>query len=391
LYLALSRRHVPGAGAGRKGKSLRTASSDIVLSALYDLIERLDEGARLPTIRDLMKSFRVSQASVQEAFSTLRDEGLVAAQVGRGTYVLKGRGASRKPETVHTDRQQLDSVLILSNSSMNERCALVQNHIVGEMSGAGSKVVQISYHHTGHLLEILNSIPKFDAAILQSHYESIPISLLHLLQDKTRALVVDGHSLSGVDIDRIGTDWEEALEMALRHLSDLGHRAIGLVSLDTMAQPILAVRRAYSRIGMRRDLDLELSSPILLEGLPHPTQSVGKALEEALSAVRDGQGRLPFSAMITVGFSDTTGIRQSLERLELRSPDDLSVYVLGHHDVPTEHFELMTMAGSTYLEAAQQLVGCIRRRLSSPELPPQVNYLECREIIRHSTGAPPRR
>ncbi len=373
-----------------KEPSLRTEPSNVVLHALSDLISRLDNGAKLPTVRELMKNFRVSQATVQEAIGHLRDEGLLTSHVGRGTYVVKGggSGASRSDPKVRA-APHLDSLLILSNASMNERCALVQNSIVEEMSRSGSKVVQISYHHTGHLLDILSSIPSFDAAILQSHYENIPIKLLHILQEKTRALVVDGHTVSGVDVDRIGTDWEDALDMALRRLSALGHKSIGLVSLNTMAQPILSARRAFSRIGARQDQDFELFQPIVLNGVLHPTHGVDGPLEEALTGLYGDEGKLPFTALITLGISDSLGIRQCLERLGLRCPKDFSVFMLGHHDVPSEHLGIMTVAGSSHLEAAQKLVETIRRRLAAPNIAPQIVYLNCREIVRESTGKSP--
>jgi DNA-binding LacI/PurR family transcriptional regulator len=379
--------------AGQRGRvdykepSLRSPSSNVVLNALYELISRLDDGARLPTVRELMKNFRVSQATVQDAIARLRDEGLLTSQVGRGTYVVKaGTSDSGRAEPHQRTAPHLDSLLILSNASMNERCALVQNYIMEEMARSDSKVVQMSYHHTGHLLEILSSIPSFDAAILQSHYENIPIRLLHLLQEKTHALVVDGHTVSGVDVDRIGTDWEEALDMALQHLSALGHRAIGLVSLNTMAQPILSARRAFARLGQRLQNGFELFQPILLKGVLHPTHRVDNALEDALTPLFDESGRLPFTAMITLGISDTLGIRQCLDRLGLQYPKDVSVFVLGHHDVPTEHLGVMTVAGSSHLEAAQQLVQAIGRRLAAPHLPPQIVYLNCNQTIRDSTG-----
>lgn len=370
---------------------MKAASSNVVLDALYDLISRSDDGARLPTVRELMKNFRVSQATVQDALSRLREEGLLTSQVGRGTYVVKDRGSGAgRPDPGEQPAPCLDSLLILSNASMNERCALVQNYIVDEMSRSGSKVVQMSYHHTGHLLDILSSIPSFDAAILQSHYENIPIKLLHLLQQKTHALVVDGHTVSGVDIDRIGTDWEEALDMGLQHLSELGHRSIGLVSMNTMAQPILSARRAFARIGARRHDGFELFQPIILKGVLHPTHSVAKPLEEALAELLREHGKLPFTALVTLGISDSLGIRQSLDRLGIRWPADLSVFVLGHHDVPTEHLGTMTVAGSSHLEAARQLVETIGHRLAAPHLPPQIVYLDCAQTVRESTGrAPP--
>lgn len=371
-----------------RGRPLRAASSHAVLASLRDQIARLDDGARLPTVRELMRSHQVSQATVQEALTRLREEGLLTSQVGRGTYVVKDGDAATQ-DGAGTARH-LDSLLILSNASLNERCVLVQNHIVGHLSRTGSKVVQISYHNTGHLLDILTSVPDFDAAILQSHYENIPIRLLNLLQGKTRALVVDGNSVAGVDIDRVGTDWEEALDLALEHLSELGHRSIALVSLDSMAQPILSVRRAFDRIGRRHKTGWEHAESIALGGVLHPTQRVGDALKTALGALVDRHGRLPFTAMATLGISDSLGIRQCLTEMGISCPQDLSLVVLGHHDVPTEHFGFMSMAGSSYLAAARSLIEVIHKRIEAPREAPQIVYLDCVAEFRESTGAPSR-
>lgn len=365
---------------------MRAASSNTVLASLRDQISRLEDGARLPTVRDLMRIHQVSQATVQEALTRLRDEGMLTSQVGRGTYVVKGGEASAASDDGAV--AHLESLLILSNASLNERCVLVQNHIVEQLSRSGSKVVQISYHNTGHLLEILTSVPDFDAAILQSHYENIPIRLLNLLQSKTRALVVDGHSVAGVDIDRVGTDWEAALDLALEYLSELGHRSVALVSLVSMAQPILAARRAFDRISQRHETVWRHTQSIALRGVLHPTQRVGDALGQELSALLDEHGKLPFTAMVTLGISDSLGIRQCLEEMEIACPKDLSLFVLGHHDVPTEHFGFMTMAGSSYLNAAKSLIDTIRKRIAAPHEPPQIVYLDCISNARGSTGVP---
>ncbi|CAH1649574.1 HTH gntR-type domain-containing protein [Hyphomicrobiales bacterium] len=364
---------------------MRNGSANIVFKTLHDMIERLDDGARLPTVRDLMKKHQVSQATVQEALDRLRGEGLLVSQVGRGTYVTRGGGV-RDGETGRENG--LDSLLILSNASMNERCIRVQSDIVQEMSRHDAKVVQISYHHTDHLLEILSSIPDFDAVVLQSHYESIPIRLLHLLQQKTKALVVDGHTVAGVDVDRIGTDWEDALEMALRHLIDLGHRSFGLVSINTVAQPILAARRAFGRHAVVDRDRFSFHPPIVLDRVHHPSHGAQEAVVDALAPLLSEEGRLPFTALLTLGISDTLGFTQGLRQLGIACPEQLSVVVLGHRDVPTEHLGVMTIAGSSQRKAAEKLVEAIRRRIEQPLLAPQIVYLRCDQVVRESTASP---
>ncbi|MGV3651396.1 MAG: GntR family transcriptional regulator, partial [Devosia sp.] len=291
------------------------ASYEAVLAALRDLATRLDDGARLPTVRDLMKRFKVSQATVQQAFAELRREGLLVSQVGRGTYLRKGAEGALHEDV--TPPSALSSLLMLSSARMNERCVLVQNQILAAMTGEGTRVVQMSWHDPDHLMQILHSVPRFDAAILQSHYDSVPIRLLELLKEKTRAVVVDGHSLWGIDIDHIGTDWEDALELALFELTALGHRRIGLVTIDSPAQPIVAARRTFARLENWRGTGLEPFPPIVMPGIANPTQLVADGLADTLSPLVGEDGTLPFTALLTLGISDGPGIGQALARLGL--------------------------------------------------------------------------
>ena len=59
---------------------------------LRKLVGAATPGARLPTVRDLMVRFGVSQLIVQRAFQTLRSEGLMQSHVGRGTFVAGSEG-----------------------------------------------------------------------------------------------------------------------------------------------------------------------------------------------------------------------------------------------------------------------------------------------------------
>ncbi len=93
--------------------------------------------------------------------------------------------------------------------------------------------------------------------------------------------------------------------------------------------------------------------------------------------------------MITLGISDSLGVRACLDQLKLSVPADLSLFVLGHLDVPTEHLGSISMAGSSYREAADSLIEIIRQRIDNPLAPPRIVYLGCAEAIRNSTSAPP--
>lgn len=358
-------------------------SNDQLVRSLEDLVANAENGARLPTIRELMRRFGVGQVTVQDALSRLKEKGLISSQVGRGSYVTKAENILGAPsDGTALAHQRHQSVLILSNSSMNERCSRVQNRILERMQEQQGHVMQLSYSDTDHLLHILRTIPTFDAVILQSHYEAIPVRLLALLKEKARAVVVDGLTVSGVDIDRVGIDWEESLELALDHLVDTGANRFCLLSLASISQPLLGARRYFERITNWHGNSIETHS-LTLEGIVYPTQNAESAVQDALAKL-DEDDFAP-DALIFLGISDGRGIQEALRSQGLSVPDDIQVVVLGHTDVPTEHLDFFTMAGGSSSDGAEKLLDTAEMRMNGAIGDPVVTHLPSRLRIQKST------
>lgn len=367
-------------------------SSSIIFEELQSLIGKLDDGARLPTVRDLMKQFSASQSTVQTALNQLREAGQLSSEVGRGTFVAKGAGisgrlGSREKLNIGAD-QPLNSYLLLSSSRLNERSVLVQNGIQSTVSADRINVVQMSYQNTDQVLEILRNAPKFGAAILQSHFETIPIRLLNLLQEKSKMIIADGHSLSGIDIDRVGTDWTEAMDDAVDHLVSLGHRKLGLITIDGHGRPILAARRYFSRLSNWRGTGLELHPPLTLNEMTYPAELISDSMTSLLKSLISEHGKLPFTALIMLGISDGSGVRQSFEELSISIPKDLSVHILGHCDVSSEHQRFFTISGPSYRDTIANIVNCVRERVKHPDMQPQILYHPVQRVLHTSTTAP---
>ena len=72
---------------------------DRIAVALRDLATTLPEGARLPSVRELMRAHAASPVTVQRAIAALAAEGLVTPRPGRGTFVAAPRGAATRPRT----------------------------------------------------------------------------------------------------------------------------------------------------------------------------------------------------------------------------------------------------------------------------------------------------
>ncbi len=62
-------------------------SANDILCRLRKRVLSLKPGTRLPTVRELMHEYGVSQSLVSQAFAVLKQEGTIDAHVGRGTFV----------------------------------------------------------------------------------------------------------------------------------------------------------------------------------------------------------------------------------------------------------------------------------------------------------------
>jgi DNA-binding transcriptional MocR family regulator len=71
---------------------------DRIAVALRDLATTLPEGARLPSVRELMREHAASPVTVQRAIAGLAAEGLVTPRPGRGTFVAAPRASDAPPD-----------------------------------------------------------------------------------------------------------------------------------------------------------------------------------------------------------------------------------------------------------------------------------------------------
>lgn len=77
---------------------------------------KLAEGQRLPSTRDLAEQYGIAPMTAQNAIRVLRDEGLVASLVGRGTYVQEDaqvraqENQQHRPEDVSAIAAELRSI-----------------------------------------------------------------------------------------------------------------------------------------------------------------------------------------------------------------------------------------------------------------------------------------
>ena len=338
---------------------------------LEQLAQEAKSGERLPTIRELMRRFGVSQALVQRAFDSLKARGLIGSEVGRGTF-FRGDGPASSSSSASTARPgraarqaATRSVLLLRRSISIARGRVLVEGLQRRFAGDGHRVLELSYTDPGHALSVLKGLPRFDACVVQSTYRTITIDLLAALKDKSDVLAVDGAALVGADVDAVGMEWGEPLSSAVALLEQQGHRSIAYA---TTSHPLLATQLGRRRFeALKGALAHCQLHEIVLPQLPD--EDYEAALVAAIRAGLDAGGRPPFTALAVWGIENGARFREALSQIGLAVPSALSVVLLGRTDLPNEHGEFFDTIGCSVADQVEYLYQAIRTRWADPSAP----------------------
>lgn len=358
---------------------------------LEQLAQEARSGERLPTIRELMRRFGVSQALVQRAFDSLKARGLIGSEVGRGTFFRGDGPASSSSASAASPvrsgpaarQSATKSVLLLRRSISIARGRVLVEGLQRRFSSDGHRVLELSYTDPGHALAVLKGLPRFDACVVQSTYRTITIDLLAALKDKSDVLAVDGAALVGADVDAVGMEWGEPLSGAVALLEQQGHRSIAYA---TTSHPLLA-----TQLGRRRfDYLQKTLAHCQLHGivLPQlPDEDYEAALVAAIKAGLGADGRPPFTALAAWGIENGARFREALSQIGIAVPSELSVVLLGRTDLPNEHADFFDTVGCSVSDQVEHLYQAICARWADPSAPYGVRMIPVTRRVGQSVAS----
>lgn len=340
--------------------------NDSLQSYLRSVAVTAGRGERVPTVRQLMRDFSLSQQNVERVLKSLKEEGLVAAYVGRGTFFTGGEGLQATEINAADDRAQ-KSVILLRRSANNLRGRVVLEELQHRLSDAGHVTLEVGYSNPEHAREVLQTLPRFDACIVQNSFDTMPIDMIAAIRRKTDTVIVDGAWLVGTDIDAVGFEWGQSVEAAVERLVASGHDRIHYV---TTASFFLANEMGQHRwriLRSRPELSSVLQPEIRVGRLP-PKDYEEMAVSAFRAALKDAPAaRKP--ALLIWGIDDGVKLRRLLANVGLTVPSDLSVVLLGRTDLDPEAGGFFHVFGYS---AADQINGVYERlieRWRKPEDP----------------------
>ena len=349
-------------------------NTDIELEKfLDDLAAGARAGDRLPTVRELMKRFGLSQVVVQRVFHNMKERGLIEIRPGRGIFFLAteanpgaiARSAAEPGGGAVLSNGRPRSLLVLRRSVNIDRGRTFIEKLNRRFAEGGHKVIEVSFSDPDHAKTVLKTLPRFDACIIQSVYHSIPSDMLATIHEKTNVVAFDGVGMVSAGVDSIGTEWGEPLTEAVTLLLHRGHRRLCFAATS---MPFLATSLGFRRWDYLRkslpDVSLETVRVPQL-----PDEGYAEALVAELKTRIDENRRLPFTALIAWGISDGARFHELLDSVGLSVPDDLSVILLGRTDLINEHAGFFESIGTRVDDQVNMMFEAICRRWQEPSLP----------------------
>lgn len=218
---------------------------------------------------------------------------------------------------------------------------------------------------------------RVDGLIVTSTAENA--SHLGTLKERQLPVVLLDRPLYHGDLDVVTVDNAEGARTAIRHLVDLGHRRIGIISgprrVATMAERVRGYKEALAECGIPLDPELiyfgDLRESGGYEGLRH------------LMGLAD-----PPTAVFTTDNRTTTGALTAAWEIGIRIPDELSL--VAFDDMPWMRLLTppITVVQQPTYELGSKAASLLFERIGTPDLPQQVVQLHCKLIERSSCARP---
>lgn len=345
------------------------------------------------TIHDVARASRVSPSSVSN--------------------YLNGRHHQMRPETRDRIRSVIETLNYKPNSAARELkpgyapvLGLLVPSTANQFFGELATEIELAARRYGFRILLCNTLRERDrerqfAAELISHGVKgmilgsairDPEGIRRLLNRGISVIAFDVLSSDiGIEgIDTVAIDNVYATQIAVQHLSKLGHRRIAYVSAPVSTIGREARLRGYQE-GMAR-CGLKEYETVIIENAPYARSVYGDTDlvnlgRHATRRLLEDESRIP-TAVIAVNDLVAFGIATGLREAGISIPDGISLVGIDDVCIARTISPSLTTVRQPLSEMAERAVALLCARMNDPKCPDSENVFKPELIVRASTAAP---
>ena len=197
---------------------------------------------------------------------------------------------------------------------------MIASSLHRELLKRGWRSAVLTYSDFAQATELVRNAPRFDASVVHPRLETMPLALLAALRARSRAVVVEGYATEGIDVDGVAVDWPAAVALGLRHLMELGHHEIGLVTIDRPTRAFTSVIRQFRTLHSWSGLGRGVDPVVLLPSCTGSGAIPGSCLRHASALCAAAKGVI----LRTAGLCRSVSWRPAIARAAIGDTCHLS-------------------------------------------------------------------
>lgn len=293
---------------------------EILYNELALFCRTMGAGAPLPSVREIMWKYKVSQMTVDRAMDMLRRDSMIETMQGAGSFV---KGAQAR------STEKLRLALLIHNypSSFSNH---LERSIVRAITDNGHYVE--SFHYDWNRPVLFGHRPKgFDGIFVVPPRQAFPEEEAESLRKLGTPFVVLSLGNPGALVNSAGTDNLLGGALACDCLSRLGHKRLAVLLSEPAGMTIKDRVRGF----LMQAAVAGLPEPFVIDCKTVPGEnSFEKAHDSVRRTVREGN--LNFSGLFVVSDGSALGALHGFYEEGIHVPDDVSV--IGFDDIPEAAF-----------------------------------------------------
>lgn len=310
--------------------------TDLLYLELRKKISRMDDREPFPTVRALLAEFGVSQPTVEAALKMLKQQGLLTAHVGRGTFVCKQK-SDRKKILLFQPNWPEQSVISMVDPFRQ----------AAEKAGLDFEVQQYDYSEKTVPLTQIKGNP--DLILLDSISAECfsPENIAAITKFPIPSLISRSYvPVQGINC--INNDNNAAGIFLANYLYRMGHRKIGiLLNEPRSSMDCERLKKSFAFAATAMNCRVEYLDCEIPYG-ERPDEKIRQF------AAKIAEGEYDFTALFAISNYGGARMYEELCRLQVRIPEEISLLTNG--DKPeTTGVSSFDISYADYAESVMQL------------------------------------